>query len=80
MARVFRKNESSILSCLLLVTAMMLLLSETESITLRPNTRMEFASLRCRGEFDKNGYSALTRVCEDCYNLFRDKTVFNNCK
>ena len=58
----------------------MVLQEGSHAISFRPNTRLEFASLSCGGEFDKQEYSALNRVCQDCYNLFRDKYVYSNCK
>ncbi|XP_018015808.2 crustacean hyperglycemic hormone [Hyalella azteca] len=59
---------------------LLLVQSGAAAITLRPNTRMEFASLSCAGEYNKAEYRDLSRVCEDCYNLFREIYVFSSCK
>ncbi|XP_063596703.1 ion transport peptide-like [Penaeus indicus] len=58
--------------------------SMTESsgsfIKLRPNTLREFQFLQCRGDYDKERYTALSRVCDDCHNLFRQPQVMTECK
>ena len=51
----------------------------TESIILRPNTLLEFASLRCRGRYERNEYSALTKLCLDCYNVYRHPSLYGKC-
>ncbi|XP_076047691.1 crustacean hyperglycemic hormone 6-like [Oratosquilla oratoria] len=49
-------------------------------IKVRTNTMREFLSLKCGGEFDKGEYAVLTRICDDCYNLARNATVFLGCR
>ncbi|KAK9712685.1 Crustacean CHH/MIH/GIH neurohormone family [Popillia japonica] len=39
-----------------------------------------FFRLECRGNYNKSKFARLDRVCEDCYNLFREPEVHTMCR
>nr|CAH7744101.1 unnamed protein product [Callosobruchus chinensis] len=43
-------------------------------------TKRSFADLRCRGVYDKSIFARLDRICEDCYNLFREPSIHSLCR
>ncbi|XP_042878445.1 crustacean hyperglycemic hormone-like [Penaeus japonicus] len=65
---------------LLLVALLLCQESSGSFIKLRPNTLREFQFLQCRGDYDKERYATLSRVCDDCHNLFRQPQVMTECK
>ncbi|XP_068209520.1 ion transport peptide-like [Palaemon carinicauda] len=67
---------------LMLMLSLILICQDTAAsfIRIRPNTFKEFQSIKCHGKFDKEQYAALTRLCDDCNNLFRDPEVLIGCK
>ncbi|XP_055379661.1 ion transport peptide-like isoform X1 [Condylostylus longicornis] len=42
--------------------------------------RDTFFDLECKGTFNKALFYRLDRICEDCYQLFRETTVHRLCK
>lgn len=38
------------------------------------------ADLQCRGIYDASIFARLERVCEDCYNLYKDDEVLGHCR
>ncbi|XP_042886403.1 ion transport peptide-like [Penaeus japonicus] len=68
--------------CLLCVSCYSCIVYECRGsfIKLRPNTLREFQYLQCRGEYNRERYAALSRVCDDCHNLFRQPQVMTECK
>ncbi|XP_031327411.1 ion transport peptide-like isoform X1 [Photinus pyralis] len=43
-------------------------------------TKRAFADQQCKGVYDKSIYARLDRICEDCYNLFREPELHSLCK
>ncbi|XP_026320432.1 ion transport peptide-like isoform X2 [Hyposmocoma kahamanoa] len=43
-------------------------------------TRRSFYDLQCKGVYDQVMFNRLDRVCDDCYNLFRESQLFNLCR
>ncbi|KAF2900577.1 hypothetical protein ILUMI_05619 [Ignelater luminosus] len=43
-------------------------------------TKRAFADQQCKGVYDKSIYARLDRICEDCYNLFREPELHTLCK
>nr|ARN17961.1 ITP-like precursor [Periclimenes brevicarpalis] len=68
---------------LMLILGVFLLCQETSAayvIRIRPNTYKEFQSIKCQGTFDKEQYTRLTSLCDDCYNVSRNPDVLIGCK
>ncbi|CAA9999057.1 unnamed protein product [Nesidiocoris tenuis] len=38
-----------------------------------------FFDLQCRGIYDKSIFARLDRICEDCYNVFREPSLHSLC-
>ncbi|KAK7027494.1 hypothetical protein SK128_012079 [Halocaridina rubra] len=74
-------HQTTCCRLLMFVASLMLLQTVTpSSIKIRPNTFKEFQFIKCQGEFDKEQYSFLVQICDDCYNLFRNPNVLLDCK
>ena len=43
-------------------------------------TKRSFFGIQCKGVYDKSIYARLDRICEDCYNLFREPELHSLCK
>ncbi|CAH1163333.1 unnamed protein product [Phaedon cochleariae] len=43
-------------------------------------TKRSFFDLQCKGVYDKSIFARLDRICEDCYNLFREPSVHSLCR
>ncbi|BES90366.1 Ion transport peptide [Nesidiocoris tenuis] len=39
-----------------------------------------FFDLQCRGIYDKSIFARLDRICEDCYNVFREPSLHSLCR
>ncbi|CAG5043087.1 unnamed protein product [Parnassius apollo] len=42
--------------------------------------RRSFFKLQCKGIYDASIFARLDRICDDCYNLFRDPSLYNLCR
>ncbi|KAF8763970.1 Ion transport peptide-like like protein [Argiope bruennichi] len=40
----------------------------------------DFAELGCKGTFDESKLRTVIRVCDDCYDLFREDTMLKLCR
>ncbi|XP_076355790.1 crustacean hyperglycemic hormone-like [Tachypleus tridentatus] len=60
------------LATLLLLIATVI---ETKNIKKR-----SFAHLGCMGKFDKAIFARLVRTCEECYNVYRDPIIHQECR
>lgn len=45
-----------------------------------PLGKRSYIDLGCKGVYDKSIFARLDRVCEDCYNLFREPTLHTLCR
>ncbi|XP_072379718.1 CHH-like protein isoform X2 [Diabrotica undecimpunctata] len=43
-------------------------------------TKRSFYDLQCKGVYDKSIFARLDRICEDCYNLFREPSIYSLCR
>ncbi|XP_023221287.1 crustacean hyperglycemic hormone-like [Centruroides sculpturatus] len=39
-----------------------------------------FVTLGCMGTFDKHKFNVVSRICEDCFKLYREPEVLRGCK
>ncbi|CAG7730402.1 unnamed protein product [Allacma fusca] len=46
----------------------------------RPLSKRSFVSIQCRGTYDNEIFSKLSRVCDDCYNLYQEQEVHSLCR
>ncbi|XP_026463665.1 ion transport peptide-like [Ctenocephalides felis] len=42
--------------------------------------KRSFFDIQCKGVYDKGIFARLDRICEDCYNLFREPQLHALCK
>nr|XP_018900376.1 PREDICTED: ion transport peptide isoform X2 [Bemisia tabaci] len=42
--------------------------------------KRSFFNLECKGVYDKSIFAKLDRICEDCYNLFREPQLHSQCR
>ncbi|KAG7199547.1 hypothetical protein KM043_014158 [Ampulex compressa] len=45
-----------------------------------PLGKRSFMELQCKGIYDKSIFARLDRICEDCYNLFREPQLHHLCR
>ncbi|GFQ81975.1 ion transport peptide-like [Trichonephila clavata] len=62
--------------CLLLVGVVLAL----HVVTSEQEMKRSFAGLGCMGVYDKAKFARLDRVCEECYQLFREPDVHTSCR
>ncbi|KAJ8717466.1 hypothetical protein PYW08_005865 [Mythimna loreyi] len=43
-------------------------------------SRRSFFALECKGVFDAAMFARLDRICDDCYNLFREPELYTLCR
>lgn len=43
-------------------------------------TKRSFFNIQCKGVYDKSIFARLDRICEDCYNLFREPQLHTLCR
>ncbi|XP_018574387.1 ion transport peptide-like isoform X3 [Anoplophora glabripennis] len=43
-------------------------------------TKRSFFDIQCKGVYDKSIFARLDRICEDCYNLFREPSIHSLCR
>jgi len=46
----------------------------------KPHSKRSFFDIQCKGVYDKEIFSKLDRVCEDCYNLYREPGLHSLCR
>ena len=55
--------------------------SDTQSELLsRPKKKRDYVTLQCRGMYDQGIFAQLNRICDDCYNLYKDAEVHEYCR
>ncbi|XP_023727466.1 ion transport peptide isoform X2 [Cryptotermes secundus] len=42
--------------------------------------KRSFFEIQCKGVYDKSIFARLDRICEDCYNLFREPQLHSLCR
>lgn len=42
--------------------------------------RRSFFNLQCKGVYDAAIFARLDRICDDCYNLFREPQLYTLCR
>ncbi|KAG7301730.1 hypothetical protein JYU34_014717 [Plutella xylostella] len=42
--------------------------------------RRSFFNLQCKGVYDASIFARLDRICDDCYNLFREPELYTLCR
>nr|XP_022902307.1 crustacean hyperglycemic hormone isoform X2 [Onthophagus taurus] len=49
-------------------------------LTYPSGKRQNFFHLECKGQYNKSVFARLDRICEDCYNLFREPEIHTLCR
>ncbi|XP_046994844.1 ion transport peptide isoform X2 [Schistocerca americana] len=70
---------SGVVLCVLVVAS---LVSTAASSPLDPHhlAKRSFFDIQCKGVYDKSIFARLDRICEDCYNLFREPQLHSLCR
>jgi hypothetical protein len=71
------------LACSLLVSMIItsLLTSRTSGLVVGHSlNKRSFFEIQCKGVYDKSIFARLDRICEDCYNLFREPQLHSLCR
>ena len=55
-------------------------LNEESRVTAANLHKRSFVSLGCMGVYDKSKFARLDRVCEECYQMFRDPDIHTMCR
>ncbi len=55
-------------------------LGQTALAQTKVKKRTNYVDLRCRGMYDQGILTQLERICEDCYNLYKDAEVHGYCR
>ena len=72
-----------VLACSLLVSLIItsLLARSTSGLVLGHSlNKRSFFEIQCKGVYDKSIFARLDRICEDCYNLFREPQLHSLCR
>nr|CAD7616762.1 unnamed protein product [Timema genevievae] len=76
-------HQSRVLVCALLVGALVASVAAiptTGTILGHPLSKRSFFDIQCKGVYDKSIFARLDRICEDCYNLFREPQLHSLCR
>jgi len=46
----------------------------------RPLSKRSFFDIQCKGVYDKGIFARLDRICDDCYNLYREPQLHSLCR
>ncbi|XP_011694345.1 PREDICTED: ion transport peptide-like isoform X3 [Wasmannia auropunctata] len=65
---------------LLLISSCIDLGADAASLSGHPLGKRSFFDIQCKGVYDKSIFARLDRICEDCYNLFREPQLHMLCK
>ncbi|XP_055848740.1 uncharacterized protein LOC129913825 isoform X4 [Episyrphus balteatus] len=77
IAKMCSRNLKISVVLILLLVPFIVTLPHNHSLSKRSNT---FFELDCKGVYNKSMFFRLDRICEDCYQLFRETTVHRLCK
>ncbi|XP_032667634.1 ion transport peptide-like isoform X1 [Odontomachus brunneus] len=55
-------------------------LTDARTLNGHPLSKRSFFDIQCKGVYDKSIFARLDRICEDCYNLFREPQLHMLCK
>lgn len=74
-----RMAAAVMVALVVLLTAMG---TQVEAGTLmgHPFSKRSFMDIQCKGVYDKSLFARLDRICEDCYNLFREPQLHTLCR
>ncbi|XP_020287506.1 ion transport peptide isoform X2 [Pseudomyrmex gracilis] len=64
----------------LLISSCIGLGADAATINAHPLGKRSFFDIQCKGVYDKSIFARLDRICEDCYNLFREPQLHMLCK
>ncbi|RLU20065.1 hypothetical protein DMN91_006671 [Ooceraea biroi] len=65
---------------LLLISSCIGLGADAATLNGHPLGKRSFFDIQCKGVYDKSIFARLDRICEDCYNLFREPQLHMLCK
>lgn len=64
----------------LLISSCIGLGADAATLNGHPLGKRSFFDIQCKGVYDKSIFARLDRICEDCYNLFREPQLHMLCK
>src|SRR5579871_4797127 len=71
-------SQSTLLLALVVIASVcvLMVISPAESAIVKRS----FVHLGCMGKYDRAIFAKLDRVCEDCYNLYREPGLHRDCR
>lgn len=63
-----------------LLVCSLVVLTQPGGCAARNLHKRSFLELGCRGNFEQSYLARLERVCEECYQLYREPQVYNLCR
>lgn len=60
--------------------ALVVLVAVWNGVQARNLHKRSFLELGCRGNFEQSYLARLERVCEECFQLYREPQVYNICR
>ena len=64
----------------LLLVSSCLGIADAGALMGHPFSKRSFMDIQCKGVYDKSLFARLDRICEDCYNLFREPQLHTLCR
>lgn len=78
---LFQMHLSSVqVVCVALVTLALGAAAAPPAGTTHHVARRSFFNLQCKGVYDSAIFARLDRICDDCYNLFREPQLYTLCR
>lgn len=65
---------------IMLISSCIGLGADAATLSGHPLGKRSFFDIQCKGVYDKSIFARLDRICEDCYNLFREPQLHMLCK
>lgn len=70
----------AVLLALVLVTVLANSTQQPKQVEAKGIFKRSFAGLGCLGVYDKAKFARLDRVCEECYQLYREPDIHSACR
>jgi hypothetical protein len=75
-----KASQSKSIVLLFLALSFLYEMSSATSVFGHSLSKRSFFDIKCRGVYEKSMYATLDRVCQDCYNLYREPELHTLCR
>ncbi|XP_022236900.1 ion transport peptide-like [Limulus polyphemus] len=73
-------GKTTINMCLSLPSIVLVTLLLTTSSSSQLSEKRDFTNQGCMGTYDTTKLARLNRICEECYNIYRDPLIHKTCR